>query len=121
MRSSGSSVKPAPYSSTSAEVEKYGAGITEPPLDLIRNELKRELKELPLRQQHYDKLQTQVLQEENSQMNSFAGALWTASTLKMITYEELNSEACIKASWFGKETINTLYIYMHGISSSHRQ
>ena len=32
----------------SAEVEEYGAGFTEPPLDLIGNELKRELKEVPL-------------------------------------------------------------------------
>jgi hypothetical protein len=32
----------------SAEVEEYGAGFTEPPLDLIRNELKQELKEVPL-------------------------------------------------------------------------
>ena len=39
----------------------------------------------------------------------------------MITYEELNSEACIKASWFGKEMNNAIYIYMHGIPSSHHQ
>ena len=50
----------------SMEAEEYGAGFTELPLDLIRNELKRELKEVPLWQQHYDKLQKQVLQEENS-------------------------------------------------------
>ena len=96
-------------------------GFTEPPLDLIRNELKRELKEVPLWQQHYDKPQKQVLQEEKSQADSLEGALLTASVLKMITYEELNSEVCIKASWFGKETSNTLYIYMHGIPSSHHQ
>ena len=36
----------------SAEVEEYGAGFTEPPLDL---------KEVPLWQQHYDKPQKQVL------------------------------------------------------------
>ena len=95
-------------------------GFTEPPLDLIRNELKQEPKEVPLWQQHYGKSQKQVLQEENSQTNDFAGVLLTASALK-ITYEELNSEACIKASWFGKETSNAIYIYMHGIPSSHCQ
>ena len=40
----------------SAEEEEYGAGFTEPPLDLIGNELKQELKQVPLWQQHYDKL-----------------------------------------------------------------
>jgi hypothetical protein len=50
----------------STEVEEYGVGFTEPPLDLIGNELKRELKEVPLWQQHYDKPQKQVLQEEMS-------------------------------------------------------
>ena len=105
----------------STEVEEYGVGFTEPPLDLIGNELKQELKEVPLWQQHYDKPQKQVLQEENSQTNDFAGVLLTASALKMITYEELNSKACIKASWFGRETSNIIYIYMHGISSSHHQ
>jgi hypothetical protein len=94
---------------------------TEPPLDLIGNELKQELKEVPLWQQHYDKPQRQVLQEENLRANGFAGAQLTASALKMITYEELNGEACIKASWFGREMSNTLYIYMHGIPSSHHQ
>ena len=44
-----------------------------------------------------------------------------ASTLKAMTYEELSSEAYIKASWFGKETTNIPYVYMHGIPSSHRQ
>ena len=105
----------------SVEVEKYGAGFTELPLDLIGNELKRELKEVPLWQQHYDKPQKQVLQEENSQANGFAGVQLTAFAMKMITYEELNGKACIKASWFGREMSNTLCIYMHGISSSHRQ
>ena len=105
----------------SMEVEEYGAGFTELPLDLIGNKLKRELKELPLWQQHYDKSQKQVLQEENSQTNSFAGVLLTASALKMTTYEKLNSEACIKASWFGRDTNNTIHIYMHGIPPSHRQ
>ena len=105
----------------SVEVEKYGAGFTELPLDLIGNELKRELKQVPLWQQHYDKLQKQVLQEEKSQTNSFAGALLTASALKMIIYEEWNNEACIKASWFGRNTSNTIHIYMHGIPPSHRQ
>ena len=32
----------------SAEVEEYWVGFTEPPLDLIGNELKQELKEVPL-------------------------------------------------------------------------
>jgi hypothetical protein len=105
----------------SVEVEEYGVGFTELPLDLIGNELKRELKEVPLWQQHYDKLQKQVLQEENSQTNDFAGALLTASALKMTTYEKLNSEACIKASWFGRNTSNTIHIYMHGIPPSHHQ
>ena len=105
----------------SAEVEEYGVGFTEPPLDLIGSELKQELKEVPLWQQHYNKPQKQVLQEENSRANSFAGAQLAAFALRMITYEELNGEACIKASWFGRETSNTLHIYMHGISSSHRQ
>ena len=105
----------------SVEVEEYGVGFTELPLDLIGNELKRELKEVPLWQQHYDKLQKQVLQEENSQTNGFAGALLTASALKMMTYEKLNSEACIKASWFGRNTNNTIHIYMHGIPPSHCQ
>ena len=105
----------------SVEVEEYGAGFTEPPLDLIGNELKRELKEVPLWQQHYDKLQKQVLQKENSQLNGFTGVLLTASALRMITYEELNSEACIKASWFGRETGNIIYIYMHGFPPPHRQ
>ena len=45
----------------------------------------------------------------------------TAFALKMITYEKLNGKTCIKASWFGREMSNTLYIYMHGISSSHHQ
>jgi hypothetical protein len=45
----------------------------------------------------------------------------TAFALKMITYEELNRETCIKASWFGRETSNTLHICMHGISPSHCQ
>ena len=99
----------------SAEVEKYGVDFTELPLDLIGNELKRELKEVPLWQ----------IAETGSARRKFtnkrlAGALLTASSLK-ITYEELNSEACIKASWFGKETSNAIYIYMHGIPSSHCQ
>ena len=50
----------------SAEVEEYGVGFAEPPPDLIRNELKRELKEVPLWQQHYNKPQKQALQKENS-------------------------------------------------------
>ena len=45
----------------------------------------------------------------------------TASALKMITYEELNSEACIKASWFGREMGNIIYIYMHGLPPLHHQ
>jgi hypothetical protein len=45
----------------------------------------------------------------------------TASALKMITYEKLNSEACIKASWFGGNMSNTIHIYMHGIPPSHCQ
>ena len=49
----------------SAEVEKYGAGFTEPPLDLIGNELESELKEVPLWQQHYDKPKEQILQENS--------------------------------------------------------
>ena len=53
--------------------------------------------------------------------NDFAGMLLTASALKMITYEELNSKACIKASRFGRKTNNTIYIYMGGIPSSHCQ
>ena len=105
----------------SVKVEEYGAGFTEPPLDLIGNELKQELKEVPLWQQHYDKLQKQVLQEEKSQTNSLTGALLTASALKMITYEDLSSKACIKASQFGRKTNNTIYIYMHGFPSSHCQ
>ena len=39
----------------------------------------------------------------------------------MITYEELNGESCIKASWFGRKTGNIIYIYMHGFPPSHRQ
>jgi hypothetical protein len=105
----------------SAEVEKYGAGFTEPPLDLIGNELEQKLKEVPLWQQHYDKLQKQVLQEENSQTNGFAGVLLIASALRMITYEELGSKACTKASQFGRKMNNTIYIYMNGFPSSHRQ
>ena len=105
----------------SMEVEEYGADFTEPPLDLIGNELTQELKEVPLWQQHYAKPQKQVPQEENSQTNGFAGVLLIASALKMITYKELNSEACIKASWFGRKTNNTIYVYMHGIPSSHCQ
>ena len=105
----------------SAEVEEYGVGFTEPPLDLIGNELKRELKEVPLWQQYYDKPQKQVLQKENSQTNGFAGVLLTASALKMMSYEKPNSEACIKASWFGRDTNNTIHIYMHGIPPSHCQ
>ena len=105
----------------SAEVEEYGAGFTEPPLNLIGNELKRELKEAPLWQQHYDKPQKQVLQGESSQTNSFTGVLLTASALKMITYKELSSEACIKASQFGRKMNNTIYIYMNGFPSSHHQ
>ena len=105
----------------SAEVEEYGVGFTEPPLDLIGNELKRELKEVPLWQQHYDKPQKQVLQEETSQTNSLTGVLLTASALKMITYEDLSSEACIKASQFGRKMNNTIYIYTHGFPSLHHQ
>ena len=45
----------------------------------------------------------------------------TASALRMITYEELGSEACIKASQFGRKTNNTIYIYINGFPSSHRQ
>jgi hypothetical protein len=105
----------------SVEVEEYGAGFIEPPLDLIGNELKRELKEVPLWQQHYDKLQKQDLQEKNSQTDSFAGALLTASTLKVMAYEEICGEACIKAPWFGRKAINILHVHMHGVSSSHRQ
>ena len=104
----------------SAEVEKYGAGFTEPPLDLIRNELKRELKEVLLWQQHYDKPKEQILQED-SRTNECTGALLTASTLKVTTCKEICGEACIKASWFGRKTINILHVYMHGISSSHHQ
>ena len=78
-------------------------------------------KEVPLWQQHYDNPQKQVLQEENSQTNGFAGVLLTASALKAMTYEEICGEACIKASWFGRKTINILHVYMHGISSSHCQ
>jgi hypothetical protein len=104
----------------SAEVEKYGVGFTEPPLDLIRNELKPELKEVPLWQQHYDKPKEQILQED-SQTNECTGVLLTASTLKVMTYEEVCRKACIKASWFGRKTINILHVYMHGISSSHHQ
>ena len=105
----------------SMEVEEYGAGFAEPPSDLIGNELKRELKEVPLWQQHYDKPQKHVLQKENSQTNGFARVLLTASALKMTTYEKLNSKACIKASWFGRDMNNTIHIYMHGIPPSHRQ
>ena len=36
-------------------------------------------------------------------------------------YKEICGEACIKASWFGRKTINILHIYMYGVSSSHRQ
>jgi hypothetical protein len=39
----------------------------------------------------------------------------------MITYEDLNSEACIKASQSGRKMNNTIYIYMHGFPSLHRQ
>ena len=104
----------------SAEVEEYGAGFTEPPLDLIGNELKSELKGVPLWQQHYDKPKEQILQED-SRTNECTGALLIASTLKTKTYKEICGEACIKASWFGRGTINILHVYMHGISSSHRQ
>ena len=105
----------------SAEVEKYGAGFIEPPLDLIGNEPKRELKEVPLWQQYYDKLQKQVLQEEKSQADGLAGALLTASALKMITHEDLSSEACIKASQLGRKMNSIIYIYMNGFPSSHYQ
>ena len=79
------------------EVEEYGAGFTETPLDLIGNELKSELKEVPLWQQHYDKLKEQIPQED-SRTNECIGALLTASTLKVTTYEEICGEAYIKAS-----------------------
>jgi hypothetical protein len=85
----------------SAEVAKYGASSTELPLDLIRNEPRQELKGVPLWQQHYDEPQKQVLQK-NSQTNGFTGALLTASTLKVMTYEGISSEVHIKASWVGK-------------------
>ena len=104
----------------SAEVAKYGASSTELPLDLIRNEPRQELKGVPLRQQHYDEPQKQVLQK-NSQKNGFTGALLTASTLKVMTYEGISSEVHIKASWFGKGMTNILHIYMHGIPSPHLQ
>ena len=104
----------------SAEAEEYGAGFTEPPLDLIGNELKSELKEVPLWQQHYDKPKEQILQKD-SQTNECTGALLTASTLKVTTYEEICGKACIKASWFGRKTINILHVYMYGVSSLHRQ
>ena len=81
----------------SMEVEEYGAGFTETPLDLIGNELKSELKEVPLWQQHYDKLKEQIPQED-SRTNECIGALLTASTLKVTTYEEICGEAYIKAS-----------------------
>ena len=96
-------------------------GSTEPPLDLIRNELKRELKEVPLWQQHYDKPQKQVLQEEKSQADGLKGALLTASILKMITHEDLSSEACIKASQLGRKMNNIIYIYLNDFLSPHRQ
>ena len=105
----------------SAEVEEYGAGFTEPPLDLIGNELKRELKGVPLWQQHYDKLQKQVLQEGNSQTNGFSGVLLTASALKMTTYKELGREVHIKALQLGKEANNIIHIYMNGFPSLHHQ
>ena len=38
-----------------------------------------------------------------------------------MNYEEICSEACIKASWFGEETTNILYIYMNGFPPSHCQ
>ena len=105
----------------STEVEEYGASFTELPLDLIGNEPKQELREVPLWQQYHDKLQKQVLQKKNPQINDFTGVLLIASTLKATIYAELSREACIKASWFGKETNNTIYIYMNGFPSSHHQ
>jgi hypothetical protein len=103
------------------EEEEYEASFTEPPLDLIGNEPRRELKEVPLWQQHYDKPQKQDLQEKNSQTNDFTGALLTASTLKMIPYKELSGETHIKTLRFGRRMNNIIHIYMYGIPSPHRQ